>query len=157
MEQLILTLPNGVLDKHILAYRQAVVDIRELATVIGHTRPTHSRRTHPFVQKEMPDIRRDKFREGVTESKQDFARYACKRVSPFATADSDASDALDDDLKIALDIVVARGSKIAGDRKARMKELHVRPDICSPHSATRTRPPRHSMARHGTAQRRTEG
>ena len=71
----------------------------------------------------MPDIRRDKFREGVTESKQDFARYACKRASPFATADSDASEALDDDLKIALDIVVARGSKIAGDRKARMKRL----------------------------------
>ena len=33
------------------------------------------------------------------------------------------SVALDDDLKIALDIVVARGSKIAGDRKARMKRL----------------------------------
>ena len=122
-DELVRTLPKGTLDGYKTVYANAVDALRNLSTVLGHERPTHSRRAHPFTQKGMPEIRRDKFEEGRTESKETFARLAQERVSPFASADEQASFDLDEDLRRALDVLVERGDKISGDRVRRMNEL----------------------------------
>ena len=71
----------------------------------------------------MPEVRRDKFVDGVIHSKTDFAERACTRPSPFATADAAASERLDSDLTYAIEYITQRGEAIVGDRKDRLKEL----------------------------------
>ena len=67
----------------------------------------------------MPEIRRDKFTEGVINPKDEFARLAQIRESPFSKADTEAAGNLDKDLRIAIDTVAASGKNITRKRAAR--------------------------------------
>ena len=60
---------------------------------------------HPFVQLKFPDVRRDKFQEGVILGKDDFAQRACARRSSLAEADSNAAESIDApfSLRVAID------------------------------------------------------
>ena len=71
----------------------------------------------------MPEVRRDKFSEGVILSKTAFADAACNRESPFKAADSAAAEALPEDIKLAIQHIVARGKGIVEDRRKRMRLL----------------------------------
>ena len=71
----------------------------------------------------MPEIRRDKFDEGVILGKADFADKAIARSSPFEEADQAAASDLPEDLKIAISYIAKRGKKIKADRKRRLAEL----------------------------------
>ena len=117
-------LPNASLGSYEGTYEKGVTELRSLlSTTAQYVRPSHSRKAHPFVQTDFPEIRRDKFTEGVQLSKDDFVEASISRVSPLTSADIEASNALDQDLKIAIDRVCERGNKIKTDRKARMKTL----------------------------------
>ena len=104
-------------------YGEVVGELREMTTVIGYKRPTASRAAHPFTQQRMPEIRRDKFEDGVILSKDDFAKAARGRPSPFETADADAACALDLDLRLAIDFVTEHGSDVPKRREARLAKL----------------------------------
>ena len=116
-------MPKGTLSKYKSTYDKAVSDIKSLSTVIGYDRPTESRQAHPFTQKGMPEIRRDKFTEGVIHSKSEFARLAQLQESPFTKTDRDAAERIDPDLRIAFDTVAANGKGIKQMRKDRLLAL----------------------------------
>ena len=87
-------------------YVEVVSDLQSMLTTRSpYIRPEKSRNTHPFVQTEMPEVRRDKFDEGKILSKEDFATKAIERESPFLSADRKAADALPEDLKLAIDFI----------------------------------------------------
>lgn len=116
-------IPPDVLEQHRAAYDSAVARLRGFTTVTDFVRPQESRGTHPFVQSEMPEIRRDKFTEDVILSKDAFARAACDRLNPFGEADALAAKGLPKDLTIAIDTITTRGEAIVPDRAKRMTEL----------------------------------
>ena len=70
------------------------------------------------MQRDFPEIRRDKFAPNVVLSKEQFMREACVRAPPLAEADLLASAALDGDLALAMDRIAARGPAIVRDRDA---------------------------------------
>ena len=88
-----------------------------------YERPTKSRELHPFVQTNFPEIRRDKFDEGVELDREEFARRALRRTPPLQSAADEASHRLPEDLRAAIDYVFARGDRITSDRNERMKVL----------------------------------
>ena len=94
-----------------------------LTTREPYVRPTSSRRLHPFVQLDFPEIRRDKFKEGEVLGKEDFARAAVARTPPLAEADALASDELPRDLRLAIDMLVRNGAEIKRMRRERLHEL----------------------------------
>ena len=58
-----------------------------MMTVTGpYERPTRSRALHPFVQRDFPEIRRDKLK-GKILSRNEFAQAAAQRPSPLAELD----------------------------------------------------------------------
>jgi hypothetical protein len=117
-------IPNANLAIYKATYREVVSELQSMLTTRSpYIRPEKSRSTHPFVQTEMPEVRRDKFDEGEILSKKDFARKAIKRESPFLSADRKAADALPEDLKLAIDYITRRGRKIKRDRKERIERL----------------------------------
>ena len=60
-------------------YSSVVTELRPLFTVLTpYERPTKSRELHPFVQTNFPEIRRDKFDEGVELDREEFARRALR-------------------------------------------------------------------------------
>ena len=123
-ENLAAAVPNAALETYRETYSSAVADIRALLTTTApYVRPTQSRQVHPFTQRDMPEVRRDKFNDGEILSKDDFAARARARVSPFAELEKTASAALDEDLRIAIDYVHQRGKRIQGDRKRRLDQL----------------------------------
>jgi hypothetical protein len=78
---------------------------------------------HPFVQRDFPEVRRDKFEPGQILGKYEFARQAIERANPLVQADEHAAAALDADLKIAIDVVATEGAGIGAKRRERMAEL----------------------------------
>ena len=116
-------MPKGALSTYKPAYDKAVNDIEILSTVIGYDRPNKSRQAHPFTQKGMPEIRRDKFTDGVIHSKSEFAHLAQIQESPFSKADQEAAERLDPDLHIAIDTVAANGTNIKRMRTDRLLAL----------------------------------
>jgi hypothetical protein len=75
------------------------------------------------MQKEIPEVTRDKFGTGRILSKEEFAQRALSRPPPLAAADDIAAAQLPADLRIAIDTVFERGSDIVRDRAARMLTL----------------------------------
>ena len=117
-------LPEGNLGRFKDAYLYVVRCLQPMLTTRApYKRPVKSRSVHPFVQQSMPEIRRDKFDEGVILDKKEFARKAIERDSPFEQADQAAANDLPEDLRLAIDYVAKRGKKIKADRKARLEEL----------------------------------
>ena len=105
-------------------YRKAVTALRLcLTTTEPYKRPTESRRTCPFKQRAFPEVRRDKFDEGVILSKNEFAARAIARESPFIAADNESAAELDNDLKLAIEYIHSRGAGIVRDRMERLQLL----------------------------------
>ena len=116
--------PGAPITSQAQVYADAVSSLRSmLTTTEAYARPVRSRQAHPFVQRDYPEIRRDKFEPGVILSKEEFARNACARDSPFAQADEAAAAALDADLVLAIDHVNRRGARIVADRAERLEAL----------------------------------
>ena len=114
-------LPFAGLGRFAAEYRRVVTDIASLLTTrSAYVRPTASRKKQPFVQSELPEIRRDKFRPGEILSKTDFASAAIDRPPPLEVADEAVAGELPEDLVLAIDYVARRGSKIRRDRRERM-------------------------------------
>jgi hypothetical protein len=78
---------------------------------------------HPFVQRDFPEVRRDKFDDGNILDKENFIARACSRPSPLREADDDARAKLPRDLQLAIDHVTRRGPAIITDRARRLTEL----------------------------------
>ena len=115
------------------AYRVRL--IRDLLQYKGeYVRPTHGRRASPFVQTQSPVIARDVLSDtpGEILSMDAFTKKACKRVSPFKTADMVAASQLDPDLAAAIDQICNRGELIVSDRSERLKRLAVIASLCEP-------------------------
>jgi hypothetical protein len=120
------TFPSSAIEEHRTTYSRCVFMIEKLLAYTGeYVRPERSRKPHPFVQTTFPEIRRDKFEEGVVLSKPEFARQAIQRESPLVTQDAESAARLDPDLVAALDYVALRGEHIAHDRKERMARLRL--------------------------------
>ena len=119
-------LPNANLDRFKTTYKAAVSEIQGMLTTrTPYKRPSKSRELHPFTQRAMPEIRRDKFKTGEILSKEKFAKAALRRAFPLNTADKQAAENLDEDLKIAIEKIVKLGPKIRIARKMRIKELKI--------------------------------
>jgi hypothetical protein len=88
-----------------------------------YKRPTESGRPCPFKQRTFPEVRRDKFDEGVVLSKNEFAARAIARESPFIAADTESAAELDNDLKLAIEYIHSRGARIIRDRMERLQLL----------------------------------
>ena len=56
-------IPEAGLEEFLHVYETVVRRLREMSTVIGHTRPDKSRELHPFLQRKFPEVRRDNIRE----------------------------------------------------------------------------------------------
>ena len=92
--------------------------------MIGHERPTSSRKLHPFIQNVFPEVRRDKLStDGSTLSPKNFVHAALARTSPLAKADAEASKYLPPDLVAAIDAVAMAGDDIVRARATRMTEI----------------------------------
>ena len=117
-------LPQANLSRFYEAYARAVTQVRSmLTTTTPYKRPVKSRELHPFIQAKMPEVRRDKFKEGEILSKSEFIAEALKRKSPLQQASKEASQSLDEDLQLAIEQVLRRGSKIQADRAKRLEAL----------------------------------
>ena len=117
-------LPQASLQRFRSVYVRMVTELRGLlSTTEAYVRPMQSRGAHPFVQRGMPEIRRDKFDFGAILDKTKFAAKACARPSPFASADAAAAAALPNDLCLAIEHSIERGSSIRGDRTQRLARL----------------------------------
>jgi hypothetical protein len=128
---------NGAIESHRVTYTAVVRALRGmLSTVEPYERPLKSREMHPFVQRDFPEIRRDKFEPGQILDKYEFAQRAIERVNPLVQADAHASAALDADLKIAIDTVAAEGAGIVAKRRKRMAELRRLASALEPLRAT---------------------
>jgi hypothetical protein len=123
-EELVSNLTSRKLERHRAVYSKAVRDIRSLLTTTEpYARPAKSRMLHPFMQRGMPEVRRDKFNEGVILSKEEFAAAAQARVPPLESVERDAAAALDADLALAIDFIAAKGTQIVALRRARIETL----------------------------------
>lgn len=100
-----------------------------------YERPTRSRALHPFVQRDFPEIRRDKL-EGKILSRNEFAQAAARRPSPLAELDKAAAASLDQDLKAAIDHHVAEHDDVPAQREERLRVLRKVADSLSPLRAT---------------------
>jgi hypothetical protein len=125
-ERITKAFPKDGIEAYRDVYSEVVWEIgARLTTTAQYRRPARSRQSHPFLQQSMPEIRRDKFTEGEILEKSDFVAAAITRESPLDEADRDVAEALDDDLKIAIEVVHRRGKKIVRDRQVRLQELSV--------------------------------
>jgi len=107
-----------------------------MMTVKGpYERPTRSRALHPFVQRDFPEIRRDKL-EGKILSRNEFALAAARRPSPLAALDKAAAASLDQDLKAAIDHHVAEHDAVPEQREERLRALRKVADSLGPLRAT---------------------
>ena len=123
-EVLLEALPDAHLEQWRTVYVWVVSELQKLLTTREpYVRPTKSRAAHPFMQRDFPEIRRDKFTPGEILSRSEFAIQACHRKSPFVTADEEASAALPTDLRLAIDTLVLRGPSIIRDRAERLSVL----------------------------------
>ena len=85
------------------AYAASFDDVASLRLVPGpNRRPDASRGAHPFIQRHMPTVARDKLSAGEILSKARFAELAVARPPPLALADAFASELLDADLRSRL-------------------------------------------------------
>ena len=117
-------LPLADLAAERAAFVSVVAQLRALMTTVEpYVRPTRSRAAHPFVQREFPEIRRDKFEPGVVLDRTDFAKAAQSRPSPFAAADAQASEQLPSDLVLAIERLLERREGIKADREQRLDVL----------------------------------
>ena len=106
------------------AYAASFDDVASLRLVPGpNRRPDASRGAHPFIQRHMPTVARDKLSAGEILSKARFAELAVARPPPLALADAFASEQLDADLRAAIDYVARQGDGVVEDRAARMRIL----------------------------------
>ena len=90
-----------------------------------YRRPQRSSMPHPFMQREFPEIRRDKFTPGVILDKSEFEAAAVARPDPLQGAEAAATADMSPDLLAAIDYVTACGPEIVGERDRRMKRLRV--------------------------------
>ena len=60
---------------------------------------------HPFMQRDFPEIRRDKFELGVELSKTEFEAAAMARPDPLEGAEAAATADMSPDLHAAIDFV----------------------------------------------------
>ena len=97
-----------------------------------YRRPQRSSMPHPFMQREFPEIRRDKFTPGVTLDKSDFEAAAVARPDPLQGAEAAATADMSPDLLAAIDYVTACGPEIVGERDRRMKRLRVIANLLEP-------------------------
>ena len=119
-ETLATALPEARLHRYKRAYRRVVKRVRALLIFDGeYVRPTRSRGAQPFAQRGMPEVRRDKFDDGVILDKAAFAERARSRPPPLVGADEAASKALPHDLTAAIDYVVQLGSGVREERTGR--------------------------------------
>ena len=117
-------LPEARLSRFRATYRTAVASVRRmLTTVAPYERPVASRELHPFVQRDFPEIRRDKFVAGEVLDKAAFLAQAVRRVSPLIAADAASAARVPADLRLAIEYVERRGPRIVADRAARVEEL----------------------------------
>ena len=131
-EELCIEFPSARLERFRHDYRYVARTIHELATVVGYTRPAHSRPAHPFMQRDFPIVARDKLSPGHVLEKAAFTEAACTRRSPFELADEAASAALDSDLVAAIDVVASAGPNIVPMREERMRVLRSLVDRLDP-------------------------
>ena len=132
-ETLATALPEARLHRYKRAYRRVVKRVRALLIFDGeYVRPTRSRGAQPFAQRGMPEVRRDKFDDGVILDKAAFAERARSRPPPLVGADEAASKALPHDLTAAIDYVVQLGSGVREDRERRMHTLGSLADELAP-------------------------
>ena len=101
-----------------------------------YERPAQGVGSHPFIQKGMPEVRRDKFEEGVELDKIEFQRAALNRPSPLLALDFAASARVSPDLSAAIDHIVEMDSDIVDDRAERMKRLLVIASLLQPLRST---------------------
>jgi hypothetical protein len=121
---LVRELRNPRIQSFRTVYESAVHALRKLmSTTEPYVRPLRSRETHPFVQRDMPAVTRDKFGDGRVLDKEEFAARAVARDSPHAAIDEVVSAALSTDLKLAIGHVARAGSDIIKERRHRMRQL----------------------------------
>ena len=97
-----------------------------------YRRPQRSSMPHPFMQREFPEIRRDKFTPGVTLDKSEFEAAAVARPDPLQGAEAAATADMSPDLLAAIDYVTACGPEIVEERDRRMKRLRVIANLLEP-------------------------
>ena len=135
-DTLVRGLPAGNIEQHRPVFQAAVTSLRGMMTVTGpYERPTRSRALHPFVQRDFPEIRRDKLK-GKILSRNEFAQAAAQRPSPLAELDKAAAASLDQDLKAAIDHHVAEHDAVPAQREERLRVLRKVADSLGPLRAT---------------------
>ena len=87
---------------------------------------------HPFMQRDFPEIRRDKFEPGVELSKTEFEAAALGRPDPLEGAEAAATADMSPDLHAAIDFVTECGSSIVAERDRRLKRLRVIASLLEP-------------------------
>ena len=87
---------------------------------------------HPFMQRDFPEIRRDKFEPGVELSKTEFEAAALGRPDPLEGAEAAATADMSPDLHAAIDFVTECGSGIVAERDRRLKRLRVIASLLEP-------------------------
>ena len=97
-----------------------------------YRRPQRSSMPHPFMQREFPEIRRDKFTPGVILDKSEFEAAAVARPDPLQGAEAAATADMSPDLLAAIDYVTACGPEIVEERDRRMKRLRVIANLLEP-------------------------
>jgi len=95
-------------------------------------RPQKGSMPHPFMQRDFPEIRRDKFEPGVELSKTEFEAAALARPDPLEGAEAAASADMSPDLHAAIDFVAGYGPGIVAERDRRMKRLRVIASLLEP-------------------------
>ena len=97
-----------------------------------YRRPQRGSMPHPFMQRDFPEIRRDKFEPGVELSKTEFEAAALGRPDPLEGAEAAATADMSPDLHAAIDFVTECGSGIVAERDRRMKRLRVIANLLEP-------------------------
>ena len=97
-----------------------------------YRRPQRGSMPHPFMQRDFPEIRRDKFEPGVELSKTEFEAAALGRPDPLEGAEAAATADMSPDLHAAIDFVTECGSGIVAERDRRMKRLRVIASLLEP-------------------------
>ena len=97
-----------------------------------YRRPQRGSMPHPFMQREFPEIRRDKFEPGVFLSKTEFEAAALARPDPLDGAEAAATADMAPDLRAAIDFVAECGPDIVDERDQRLKRLRVIASMLEP-------------------------
>jgi len=125
-------LVNQLQQENIVQFRPLFLKLVQrlrpmFSTLEPYVRPTQSRGIHPFIQRDLPEVTRDKFKTGASKefplSKDEFVALAILRPSPHSVADSEAAERLPTDLRLAIDHVFLRGPAIQDDRRERLAQL----------------------------------